>query len=78
MKTTHEIADDLLIRAKEVARHRKSTLRALAEEGLRETLDRYEQKRAVKIRPVVAGKSGPGPDLSWKHLSQVLYESGEE
>jgi hypothetical protein len=78
MKTTLEIADDLLVRAKEVARHQKTTLRALAKEGLRETLDRYEQKRPVKIRPVVAGGAGPGPDLSWKHLSQVLYESGED
>jgi len=44
MKTTVEIAEDLFMHAREVARREGTTLRALIEEGLRATLARREQR----------------------------------
>ena len=43
MKTTIEIADDLLTRSREFARERGLTLRALVEEGLALALARAEK-----------------------------------
>jgi hypothetical protein len=39
MRTTVEISDDLLVKAKRVAAERNTSLRALIEEGLRDHLD---------------------------------------
>lgn len=49
MKTTVDIADDLLLRAKREAEASHTTLRSLIEDGLREILGR---KAAAKRRPV--------------------------
>ena len=46
MKTTVEIAEDLIARTREVARREGTTLRALIEEGLRAALAQREQKAA--------------------------------
>ena len=74
MRTTIEIADDLMIRAKERARREKKTLRALLEEILREGL----AKKAARPRKVdipdlsVAGGLRPGVDP--KRLLDYAYE----
>ena len=50
MKTTIEIADNLLIRAKNRAREKKITLRSLIEESLATTLDQpLPSKRVVPV-----------------------------
>lgn len=61
MKTTIDIADDVLARAKKLAARRKTTLKSLAEEGLRLVLER--ESLTVKIEPVVVGGSGLRPGL---------------
>jgi hypothetical protein len=58
MKTTIDIADDLLERARRVAAERRVTLKSLAEEGLRLVLDRAAEGKEVKIEPVVVGGNG--------------------
>ncbi len=70
MKTTLEIEDRLLIEAKKMAAERRTTLRRLVEEGLRERLafikraKRGKQKR-LKIRwEVAAGGLPDGLDLA--------------
>jgi hypothetical protein len=50
MKTTIEIADPLLVRAKARAREQRITLRALIEESLAAALD--QPQSAVRVRPV--------------------------
>jgi hypothetical protein len=74
MKTTIDIADDLLLRAKRVAEKENTTLKSIAEEGLRLALERRRRgKGAVPIEPhVVTGRGAP-PDLSWPNLRELLY-----
>jgi hypothetical protein len=57
MKTTIDIADDVLERAKQLAAERKTTLKSLAEEGLRLILEQGVSN-AVVIKPVVTGGNG--------------------
>lgn len=73
MKTTIDIADDLLLRAKRVAEKENTTLKSITEDGLRLALQRRRAKDAKPIRPhVVTGKGTP-PDLSWPNLRELLY-----
>lgn len=58
MKTTIDIADDVLTRAKQLAYREKTTLKVLAEEGLRLVLERRRQPSGVKIEPVVFTGNG--------------------
>lgn len=73
MKTTIDIADDLLRRARRVAESENVTLKLLAEEGLRLVLERREQRKPVDIQPFVVTGKGPAPDLSWERLRDVVY-----
>jgi len=77
MKTTIDIADDLLLRAKRVAERENTTLRSITEEGLRLALQRRLRKPKT-IRPFVVKGRGAPPDLSWVKLREVLYgDEGE-
>ena len=53
MKTTIDIADDLISRAKLVQKRDGVTLRALVEDGLRLVLDRAARKPKYQFVPVV-------------------------
>ena len=55
MKTTIDIADDLISRAKAVQKRDGVTLRTLVEDGLRLVLDRDARKPKYRFVPVVAG-----------------------
>ena len=55
VKTTIDIADDLISRAKLVQKRDGVTLRALVEDGLRLVLDRDSRKPKYRFVPVVAG-----------------------
>ena len=59
MKTTIDISDNLLNRAKEVARREKTTLKQLTEEGLHLVLARRGRGSARKVEPVVR------PRVAW-------------
>ncbi len=63
MKTTIDIADDVLSRAKQLAHREKTTLKVLAEEGLRLVLERRLVQSTVKIEPVVFTGNGLQPGL---------------
>lgn len=55
MKTTIEIADDIFARAQRLARNRKTTFRALTEEGLRLVLKQAQADgRPWRWKPVTA------------------------
>ncbi len=58
MKTTIDIADDVLTRAKQLAHREKTTLKVLAEEGLRLVLERRQQHSGIKIEPVIFTGNG--------------------
>lgn len=55
VKTTIDIADDLISRAKLVQKRDGVTLRALVEDGLRLVLDREARRPKFRFRPVTVG-----------------------
>jgi hypothetical protein len=55
VKTTIDIADDLIRRAKLVQKRDGVTLRALVEDGLRLVLDREARRPKFRFQPVTAG-----------------------
>lgn len=58
MKTTIEIADTLVKRAKRVQQRQNITLRALVEEGLQLALERHDRITPFVYKPVVVGGKG--------------------
>lgn len=77
MKTTIEIADDLLERAQQVARQEKTTLRALTEQGLRMVLKEKQSKPAKwKWKPVTfrgGGLTDEFKNASWEKIRDEIY-----
>lgn len=76
MKTTLEISDHLLARAKGLARKRKTTLRSLAEEGLRRVLEAEESSPKPLLQPVTfkgRGLSVEFSGASWKEIRDAAY-----
>lgn len=74
MKTTIEIADSLLIRAKTQAREQKITLRSFIEKSLAATLD--EPVLRKKIKPVTFNGKGLSKDFdgaSWDKIREAIY-----
>lgn len=74
MKTTIEIADNLLARAKARARAQHITLRSLIEESLAATLD--HPLPAATVQPVTfkgKGLTREFEDASWDKIRAVIY-----
>jgi hypothetical protein len=79
MKTTVDLDDRLLTRAKDEARRRKTTLRRLIEDGLRVELSRRSiERKRYRMKDVSVGGPGglqPGIDLSnWDQMLEIMYE----
>jgi hypothetical protein len=75
MKTTVDISDALLERAKRLARRTGRPLRALIEEGLRQVLA-GEPARKFRLKDRAVGNPrGPNPleALSWQDLRREIY-----
>jgi hypothetical protein len=75
MKTTIEISDNLLARAKARAREQKTTLRSLIEKSLAATLDQPISKS--KVTPVTfkgKGLSAEFADADWSKIRDAIYE----
>lgn len=75
MKTTIEIADNLLTRAKSRARQQKITLRSLIEESLAATLDRPLPK--AKVKPVTFKGHGLSREFEgtpWDTIREAIYQ----
>lgn len=74
MKTTIEIADSLLLRAKARAREKHITLRSFIEESLAATLD--EPVHVAQIEPVTfkgKGLSREFEGASWDKIRDAIY-----
>jgi len=74
VKTTIDIADNLLNRARQLARREKSTLKELTEEGLQLVLSRRERPEPRKIKPVVVRGKGLSPAFRGKPWAQFRDE----
>jgi hypothetical protein len=78
MKTTIEIADALLRRARAVAARDGDTLRALVEQGLQKVLaERSRRAPGFRLADARVGGRGLDPafgDATWERLREVIYE----
>lgn len=78
MKTTIEIADLLLRRARKVAAREGTTLRGLVEEGLRRVLaERGQPGPAFQLRRATYRGQGLRPEVAgggWARLRELAYE----
>ncbi len=78
MKTTVEIADDLLLRLKRQARRDKKTLRALLDEALRQRLAAPDPQ-AFRLRKRAFKGKGRHPDVAegaWETVRDRIYRLG--
>ena len=77
MKTTIEIHDELLIRAKRHARQTGRPLRAVMEEGLRTVLSAPASAASYRLPDLSVGDptdDDPLEAYSWQDLSEMIYE----
>ncbi|MEZ5277886.1 MAG: hypothetical protein R3F07_16010 [Opitutaceae bacterium] len=77
MKTTLDISDNLLLRAKALARRRGTTLRSLTEQGLTRILDEEPNQTSAKIQPVTFRGRGLSPEFEgagWQRIRDAAYE----
>jgi hypothetical protein len=76
MKTTVDIPDSLLERARRQARKSGRPVRALIEEGLRLVLDAESRPRGYRLPDRAVGNarsSNPLDSLSWQDLRDEIY-----
>jgi len=77
MKTTIEIADDLVERVQRLARKERTTSRALAEAGLRLVLADKERHQPQELPPLITfGEDGPTrefKDWNWDRIRDEIY-----
>ncbi len=80
MKTTLDLPDALLDRARQVARSTGRPLRALVEEGLRRVLDQAESPPAYRMEDASVGDpNDPDPleGMSWQEIRAEVYGEGD-
>ncbi|MDP9082352.1 MAG: type II toxin-antitoxin system VapB family antitoxin [Pseudomonadota bacterium] len=76
MKTTIDIADDLLKRSQQLAKRKGSTLRAVLEEGLRLVLKDHRTRGSRPFRLPTFGKDGLNAefrDADWEKIRSTIY-----
>ncbi|MDE2784668.1 MAG: DUF2191 domain-containing protein [Gemmatimonadota bacterium] len=76
MKTTIDIHDDLLVRAKRHARETGVPLRAVVEEGLRLALSAPERAEGYRLPDLSVGDPNAADPLeayTWQDLSEIIY-----
>lgn len=77
MKTTIEISDPLLERARKLAAREGLTLRALVERGLQRVLAERKQTKPFRLRKASVPGKGLQPaarNESWEELRERAYE----
>lgn len=80
MKTTIDIHDELLARAKQHARNRGCSLRSVVEEGLRQLLSRPESRNRYRLPDLSTGEpeaADPLEAYSWQDLRGMIYGEPE-
>jgi hypothetical protein len=76
MKTTIEINDALLERAKRYAERRRTSLRSVVEDALRKEVDREENAPRFKLRDASYGLGGMNPEFEeggWPAIRDEIY-----
>jgi hypothetical protein len=79
MKTTIEIADDVLMRAKRQAQREGKTLREVVESALRQQLSAKDAHGAFRLkrRPFKGkGRHPSGAEGDWQSVRDLIYRIG--
>jgi hypothetical protein len=79
MKTTIEIADDLLARARRVAARERKTLRQLVEEALRQRLAQPKAAEGFRLKKHTFAGDGRGAAVAegrWETVRDLAYRLG--
>jgi hypothetical protein len=77
MKTTLEISDSILSKAKQLAREQNVTLRSLAEEGLRKVIEERAARPPHQINPVTFRGKGLSQEFqgaTWQQFRDAAYD----
>ena len=77
MRTSIDVPDALLAKAKAVARQRGGTLRELVIEGLRSVLEKQAKSPRFRLRDAAYGKGGLAEGLNetdWDRIRDLSYE----
>jgi hypothetical protein len=77
MKTTIDIASNILKRSKDLARRERVTLRALVEEGLDLVMEQRAVRRKVRLKPVTFRGRGLAREYrhgGWTKIRDAAYE----
>jgi hypothetical protein len=77
MKTTIDIADGLLARAKALAASESTTLKSLTEEGLLLVLNERALRKRKRVQPVTVPGGGLQPEYAnagWNEIRAAAYE----
>ena len=80
VKTTIDIQDELLLRAKHHARQTGRPLRAVVEEGLRQVLSAASPRDPYRLPDLSVGRAGEADPLeaySWQDLREIIYGEPE-
>ncbi len=80
MKTTIDVADALLLEAKQLAAEQKTTLRDIFEEGLRAAIERRRTPRKYKLRNLAFSGKGlkePWSEDDWAAIRAASYEGDD-
>lgn len=78
MKTTIDIASNILAWSREVARRENITLRELVEEGLVLVLAHHQRRRRTPVKPVTfrgRGLTAWFRHAKWERIRDAAYES---
>ncbi len=77
MKTTVDISDQLLKKAKNLAKVRKTTLKKIIEEGLERSLGLGKRASKFKLKDCSFGGEGLSEeykDYRWEDVRSAIYE----
>lgn len=77
MKTTVDISDDLMLRAKQAAVTSGTSVRRLIEQGLREVLARHGAEPTKRVNPVTFRGNGLRAEFrgrGWDAVRDAIYE----
>jgi hypothetical protein len=81
MKTTVDIADELLDEARKVASRAGTTVRALIEAGLRREMRERRRSKPFRLRRATFRGRGLRPELAgarWEQIRELAYEGSSE
>lgn len=73
VKTTLDIADSLLVQAKQLAAARQTTLRQIVEEGLRNLIE-TKREQSFRLRDGSFGGKGMVGKKTWAEIRDEIYQ----